>query len=78
MRFASRGMRQRGDSDKWGVTLSHRDPATGKQVRSFHTVEAKTLKQAKLIQRPMYLERALMFRDADLVKASTATITSLP
>ena len=47
MRFTSRGIRQRGDTDKWEVTLSHRDPATGKQVRTFHTIEAKTLRQAE-------------------------------
>ena len=47
MRFTSRGIRQRGDTDKWEITLSHRDPATGKQVRTFHTIEAKTLRQAE-------------------------------
>ena len=47
MEYTSRGLKRRGDTDKWEVTLSHRDPLTGEQVRSFHTVEAKTQKRAE-------------------------------
>lgn len=38
--YASRGLRRRGDSDKWQVVLSHKDPLTGETVPSYHTVEA--------------------------------------
>ncbi len=47
MRYSSRGLRRRGDTDKWEVTLSHRDPLSGEIVRSFHTVKARTEKQAQ-------------------------------
>lgn len=47
MKYTSRGLRRRGDSDKWHVTLSHRDSLTGELVPSYHTVTARTEKQAK-------------------------------
>lgn len=47
MQYTSRGMRRRRDTDKWEVTLSHKDPITGEQVRTFYTIEAKTEKQAQ-------------------------------
>ena len=40
MIYTSRGMRRRGDSDKWEVVLSHHDPLSGEQVPTYHTVEA--------------------------------------
>lgn len=46
MRYTSRGLRRRRNTDKWEVTLTHRDPVTGEQVSTYHTVEAKTEKQA--------------------------------
>lgn len=47
IRYTSRGMRRRRGTDKWEVTLSHTNPMTGETVRTFHTIEAKTEKQAK-------------------------------
>lgn len=45
-KYTSRGLKRRGDSDKWHVTLSHKDPITGELVPSYHTVTARTEKQA--------------------------------
>lgn len=42
MRYTSRGLRRRRNTDEWEVTLTHRDPVTGEQVSTYHTVEAKT------------------------------------
>ena len=47
MKYTSRGLRRRGDSDTWEATLSHRDPLSGESVRSFHTVAGKTRKAAE-------------------------------
>ena len=47
LNYTTRGIRRRRDTDKWEITLSHRNPITGEVVRTFHTVEAKTLKQAE-------------------------------
>ena len=47
LNYTTRGIRRRRDSDKWEITLSHKDPLTGEQIRTFHTVEAKTQKQAE-------------------------------
>lgn len=47
MRYTSRGMRRRRDTDKWEVTLSHKDPVTGERMTSYHAVEAKTERQAE-------------------------------
>ena len=47
MEYTSRGLKRRRNTDKWEVTLSHRDPLTGEQVPSYHTVEAKTRKRAE-------------------------------
>jgi len=49
-------MRRRRNTDKWEVTLSHRDPVTGKQISSYHTVEAKTEKQAQRKRDELILE----------------------
>lgn len=47
MRYASRGLRRRRDTDKWEVTLSSKDPMTGELISSYYTVTAKTETQAK-------------------------------
>lgn len=47
LRYTSRGLRRRNNTDKWEVTLSHVDPVTGETVRTFHTVDAKTKKGAE-------------------------------
>ena len=56
MKYTSRGMRRRRNTDKWEVTLSHKDPITGEQVKSFHTIEAKTKKQAERKRDALILE----------------------
>ena len=56
MQYTSRGMRRRRNTDKWEITLSHKDPITGEQVRSFHTIEAKTEKQAERKRDELILE----------------------
>lgn len=47
MKYTSRGLRQQGAKDQWEATLSHTDPSTGETVRSYHTIVAKTRKQAE-------------------------------
>lgn len=47
LRYTSRGLRRRNNTDKREVTLSHVGPATGETVRTFHTVGAKTKKGAE-------------------------------
>lgn len=42
MKYSSRGMRRRGGTDTWEVTLSHKDPLSGMLVRTYHYIEAKT------------------------------------
>ena len=56
MKYTSRGLKRRGNSDKWHVTLSHRDPLTGELVPSYHTVTAKTEKQAMKRRDELILE----------------------
>ena len=56
MKYTSRGLTRRSGTDKWEVTLSHRDPLTGELVRSFHTVEAKTQKKAEKARDELILE----------------------
>ncbi len=47
MDYKSRGLRRRGDTDKWEVTLSHKDPMSGEAVLSYHTVEGTSRKKAE-------------------------------
>lgn len=54
--YASRGLRRRGDSDKWQVVLSHKDPLTGETVPSYHTVEAKTQRKAEKARDELVLD----------------------
>lgn len=44
--YTTRGVRQRGQKDSWEITLSHKDPVTGEAIRTYHTVEAKSRRQA--------------------------------
>lgn len=41
MRYMSRGLRRRRDTDKWEVILSHKDPVTGKAVTTYHMENRK-------------------------------------
>ena len=56
MQYATRGLKRRLNTDKWEVVLSHRDPLTGKQVPSYHTVEGKTLRKAEKARDELILE----------------------
>ena len=47
MKYTTRGLRRRGDSDTWEVILSHKDPLSGDIVPSYHTVTGKTKKAAE-------------------------------
>ena len=47
MRHSTRRIRRRGNTDKWEVILTHKDPLTGELLPTYHTVEAATKKQAK-------------------------------
>ena len=59
MRYTSRGLRRRRNSDKWDVTLSHRDPLTGELVSTYHSVEATTLRKAERARDELILELEL-------------------
>ena len=56
MQYTTRGLKRRLNTDKWEVVLSHRDPLTGKQVPSYHTVESKTLRKAEKARDELILE----------------------
>ena len=47
MKYHKKGLRRRRDTDQWEVTLVHKDPISGDEERSYHTVTAKTEKQAE-------------------------------
>ena len=54
--YTSRGLRRRRNSDRWEAVLSHADPVTGEVVRTFHTVEGKTRRQAERARDALILE----------------------
>ena len=56
MKYTSRGLRRRGEADQWEATLSHRDPLSGETVRSYHTITARTEKQARRKRDELILE----------------------
>jgi hypothetical protein len=56
MKYTSRGLRRRRDSDKWEVMLSHKDPLTGDLVATYHTITAKTPKAAARARDKLILE----------------------
>lgn len=47
LNYTTRNMRRRRGTDMWEISLSHRNPLTGEVVRTYHTVEAKTQRQAE-------------------------------
>lgn len=59
MKYASRGLRRRRNTDQWEVTLTHTDPLTGEQLRSYHTVIGKTRRQAERARDELILEMEL-------------------
>ena len=54
--YTSRGLRRRRNSNRWEAVLSHADPVTGEVVRTFHTVEGKTRRQAERARDALILE----------------------
>lgn len=64
LRYTSRGLRRRNNTDKWEVTLSHVDPVTGETVRTFHTVDAKTKRGAEKALRAAWRFAKWLFRAA--------------
>ena len=47
MKYYTRGVRRRGDTDQWEVRLMHKDPVTQEEIFEYRTVTAKTKKQAE-------------------------------
>ena len=47
MHYAPRSLRKRGEGDSWEATLAHTNPLTGETVRTYHTIEARTRRQAE-------------------------------
>ena len=47
LRYTSRSLRRRRNTDQWECSLSHTDPLTGETVRTYHTLVAKTQRQAE-------------------------------
>lgn len=47
MKYSVRSMRRRRNTDQWELRLLHKDPLTGEQVTTYHTITAKTPKQAE-------------------------------
>lgn len=64
LRYTSRGLRRRNNTDKREVTLSHVDPVTGETARTFRTVDAKTKKGAEKALRAAWRFAKWLFRAA--------------
>ena len=47
MRYRTKSLRNRRGTNKWEACLVHADPMTGKDACTYHTIEAKTRKQAE-------------------------------
>ncbi len=58
--YTSRGLRRRRNSDRWEAVLLHTDPVTGETVRTFHTVEGKTRRQAERARDALIVEPELL------------------
>ena len=56
MKYTSRGLRRREGTDRWEVTLSHKDPVTRESIPTYHTVTARTRKQAERKRNELILE----------------------
>ena len=55
-RYTSRSLRRRRNTDQWECSLSHTDPVTGEVVRTYHTLVAKTQRQAERARDALILE----------------------
>ena len=47
LKYTSRSLRRRRNTGQWECSLSHTDPVTGEVVRTYHTLVAKTQRQAE-------------------------------
>ncbi len=47
MEYKPKSLRRRRETNKWECVLVHKDPFTGEEVSTYHTLEAKTRKQAE-------------------------------
>ena len=56
IRYTSRSLRRRRNTDTWEVVLSHKNPITGEVARTFHSVEGKTKRQAQKARDELILE----------------------
>ena len=73
MEYTSRSLRRRGNTDKWEVTLSYKDPMTGEAKSSYHTVTGKTKKQAERAREKLIVELEVKGGASD----SRATVATL-
>ena len=55
-RYTSRSLRRRRNTDQWECSLSHTDPVTGEVVRTYHTLVAKTQRQAERARDALILD----------------------
>lgn len=47
MKYKSKSLRNRRGTSKWELCLTHKDPLSGEDVPTYHTIEAKTRRQAE-------------------------------
>ncbi|WP_283171506.1 tyrosine-type recombinase/integrase [Curtanaerobium respiraculi] len=59
-RYTSRSLRRRRNTDQWECSLSHTDPVTGEVVRTYHTLVAKTQRQAERARDALIVELELL------------------
>ena len=59
-RYASGSLRRRRNAGQWECSLSHTDPVTGEVVRTYHTLVAKTQRQAERARDALIVELGLL------------------
>ena len=59
-RYASGSLRRRRNTGQWECSLSHTDPVTGEVVRTYHTLVAKTQRQAERARDALIVELGLL------------------
>ena len=59
MKYKPKSLRRRRNTDKWECVLSHTDPITGDDVSTYHTIVAKTRKQAEQIRCDLIVQMEL-------------------
>lgn len=58
-RYTSRSLRRRRNTDQWECSLSHTNPVTREVVRAYHTLVAKTQRQAERARDALIVELEL-------------------